>query len=294
LAGAKPPPVPLAQTRVPIAPAVRQRVWHEHLAAARRAPAAPGPLRLLSAQAHLGARLSVELVAAWVALVLALAGGAWRALGRSGSAGLVALAAWLALGTMLFSLQSAMRPRYLEAFDPAVAACLGAGVVLAARTCSGHVAAAAMVTLLVAPAAVSVAAIAGHAQDSGTPGALPAARLARLSAFLRAREGGAHYEVASVAVAKAGALIARDGRPVLLLTSAYGRPLVSTGQLADAVASGQVRYALVGDSCTSASPDRWDGCSAAAAWIRAHGVDVSSAAGQPHRGLVYYLPRASS
>lgn len=39
--------------------------------------------------------------------------------------------AWLALGTVLFSAQGALGPRYLEAFDPAVGACLGAGAALA-------------------------------------------------------------------------------------------------------------------------------------------------------------------
>ena len=40
-----------------------------------------------------------------------------------------------------------------------------------------------------------------------------------LSNYLRAHQGRARYEVASSTVAKAGPLIARDGRPVLMLTS---------------------------------------------------------------------------
>jgi hypothetical protein len=143
--------------------------------------------------------------------------------------------------------------------------------------------------VLTAPLVTSVAAVAGHVQDSGSPGALPRARLEKLTAYLRARQGSAHYEAASVAVAKGGAVIARDGRPVLLLTSAWGRPLVDTHELARLVRAGEVREALVGSNCTPVSGDRWAGCSAAAAWIRAHGVDVSRAAGQPHPGLVYAL-----
>ena len=50
----------------------------------------------------------------------------WR-LDRVGRAGFVALAAWLAVGTVLFSLQAGLRPRYLEAFTPAVAGCLALG-----------------------------------------------------------------------------------------------------------------------------------------------------------------------
>ena len=101
--------------------------------------------------------------------------------------------------------------------------------------------------------------------------------------------------MASVAVAKAGPIIAGDGRPVLMLTGTYGHPLVSTRALAHLVDAGAVRTAIVGDSCTILSPDRWFGCSAPARWIRAHGIDVSAAAGQPHRGFVYALsPRRVS
>ena len=306
VAGAKTPPVPPATERLPTATradrarlaVARGRAVAQHRAAVRRAPAAPGPLRLLSAQAHLRWRLGAELVAAWLAVALALATGAWRRADRGGRAGLAAVAAWLALGTLLFSAQGGMRPRYLEAFDPALAACLGAGLVLGSRSLArrraGLAAGALIAVALAAPAATSVAAVAHHTQDSGAPGALPHRRLDALSAYLRARQGGARYEVASVTVAKAGPLIAHDGRPVLLLTSAWGHPLVSTAQLARLVAEGSVRTALVGNRCTRTSADRWAACSAVAAWIRRHGADVSRQAGQPHPGLVYALgPPAS-
>ncbi len=117
---------------------------------------------------------------------------------------------------------------------------------------------------------------------------MPAARAAALSRFLRARQGGARYEFASLSATKAGPLVVRDARPVLILTSLYGQPLVSTARLAQVVRDGQVRYALTGASCTAGS-DRLTGCSAQARWIRAHGTDVSLAAGQPRRGLVYRL-----
>jgi 4-amino-4-deoxy-L-arabinose transferase-like glycosyltransferase len=307
LAGLRPPPVPpptqpvanrTAAQRALLAQA-RLRTRRAHAAAQRRVPAPPGPLRLLAGRAHLGPRLGVELAAAWAALALVLVAGAWRELDRGGRAGLAALAAWLALGTLLFSAQAGLRPRYLEAFDPAVAACLGAGTVLGLRAVGGRrgarpgrvaaITPATLALVLVAPLLTSVAAVRGHVQDSGSPGALPSARLAALTAYLRANQGGARYEAASVAVAKAGAVIARDGRPVLLLTSAWGRPLVGTAELARLVAAGAVREALLGSLCTRLSADRWAGCSPAAAWIRAHGVDVSRAAGQPHPGLVYAL-----
>jgi 4-amino-4-deoxy-L-arabinose transferase-like glycosyltransferase len=308
IAGVKPPPQPVA--REPRGPrrsadvaATRARLRASHQAALLRAPADPGVLRLVSSQAHLASRLGVMLVAAWVALAALAVAVRRRGLGldRTGRAGLAAMAAWLALGTVLFSVQQGLRPRYLEGFDPAVAACLGAGVVLAVRALArrrnrplgvraqGAIAAAALAAVLAFPLATSIDAAARHVQDSGAPGKLPGERAAALSAFLKARQGHARYEVASVAVAKAGPIIAGDGRPVLMLTGTYGHPLMSTRTLAALVARGEVRTAILGDSCTPLAPNRWDGCSAPARWIRRHGVDVSAAAGQPHNGLVYAL-----
>jgi 4-amino-4-deoxy-L-arabinose transferase-like glycosyltransferase len=270
--------------------------------AALRAPGPPGPLRLLSPRVHLGARIGFAVAAALVALAGAAA---LRRLPRDrvGAAGLAALAAWLAVGLVLFSAQPGLRPRYLEAVDPAVAACLAAGLMLAAglgravapdgrlragRPVPRWLAIGALAAVLAFGLAVSVSAVAGHVQDSGAPGGLPRARLAALSAYLRGHQHGARYEVASVAVAKAGPVIARDGRPVLMLTGTAGHPLVSNAALARLVATGAVHTAIVGDRCLRGAP-RAIGCSAPARWIRAHGVDVSRAAGQPHRGFVYAL-----
>jgi hypothetical protein len=199
---------------------------------------------------------------------------------------------------VLFSLQRGLKPRYLEALDPAVAAVIGAGVVLTAwrlgqtrpawRRPGGRAAVAvALAVLLALPAASSVAAAQRRTQDAGSPGALPRARLDRLSAYLLGQERGARYETASVSVGKAASLIARDGRPVLILTAAHGRPVVGVRRLAQIVTTGQVRNALIGATCGPRSSDPATGCSPVARWIRAHGVDVSRAAGQPHLGLVY-------
>ena len=293
-----PPPDPGTRPSAARLSAARRRTRRAHLAAAQRAPGAPGPLRLLSSQAHLGARIGIVLAAALAALAVLAVQARRRSLGldRTARAGLAALAAWLAVGFLLFSGQAGLRPRYLEAFDPAVAAVLGVGVVLAVGAArvrrDGALAAALLVAVLAVPLSVSIAAVGAHVQDSGAPGQLPSKRLAALTAYLRAHQHGAQYEAASVAVAKAGPVIAGDGRPVLMLTGTDGRPLVSTRELARLVATGRVRTALVGNSCTILSPDRWFGCSAPARWIRAHGVDVSAAAGQPHPGFVYALSPA--
>jgi hypothetical protein len=183
-----------------------------------------------------------------------------------------------------------LHPRYLEAFTPAVAACLGAGAALGARGRARLPVTIAFAAVLTAGLFVSARAVAAHTTDSGRPGFIPPARVAALSAFLRAHDGGAVDEVATVAPSKAGQLIARDGRPVLVLASVDGRPLVTPRALAADVAARRVRFALIGDRCVRPGTAA---CTPVARWVRAHGVDVSAAAGQPHPGLVYRLRPAS-
>jgi 4-amino-4-deoxy-L-arabinose transferase-like glycosyltransferase len=264
----------------------------EHASAVARRPAAAGPLRLLSARAHLGRWVGIEAVAALAALAVALALGGARGLGRLGRGGLLALALWLVAGLALCSAMAGLRPRYLACVDPAVAACLGAGVALAvrARPRPARLAgAAALCAVLALPLATAVAAVSHGIQVSGRTGAMPAARLAALSGFLRAHAVGASDEVAVSAPSKAGPLIARDGRPVLILSDGQGNELVSPAALARAVAGGSVRYALIGDACTAHSGNERTGCLPVVRWARAHGVDVSRAAGQPRRGALYAL-----
>ena len=268
-----------------------------HAAALLRRPAAAGPARLLASNASLNVRVGVELAAAWLALIAALALGSWRRLDRLGRAGLVALGGWLAIGTVLFSVMHRLQPRYFEAFTPAVAGVFGAGLVLAATVLTRRrgersrlaVIAAVVVAVLAVPAAASIRAVAHGTSDSGHPGHMATGRVTALSAFLRAHQGPARFEVASLSAAKVAPLVVRDAQPVMILTSLYGQPLVPVSRFAAAVRSGQVRYALAGANCTRGSGDRLTGCSAQARWIRAHGTDVSRQAGQPSRGLVFRL-----
>ena len=200
-------------SRVDAALARRAR---EHAAAVARRPAPAGPLRLLSAQAHLGRWIGIEAVAALAALAVALALGGARGLGRLGRGGLLALGLWLVAGLALCSVMAGLRPRYLACVDPAVAACLGAGVALAvrARPRPARVAgAAALCAVLALPLATAVAAVSHGVQVSGRTGAMPAARVAALSGFLRARTAGVADEVAVSAPSKAGPLIAQRRAP---------------------------------------------------------------------------------
>jgi 4-amino-4-deoxy-L-arabinose transferase-like glycosyltransferase len=277
-------------TRVlpPHAAAALARRTREHAAALARRPAAPGPLRLLSTHAHLRTWIGIEAVAALAALAVALALGAHRSLDRVGRAGLLALGFWLVAGVALCSVMPALRPRYLACLDPAVAAGLGAGVALVSRR-APRVATGALCAVLALPLSTSIAAVAHGTQDAGRTGAMRPSRVAALSAYLRANDAGAANEVAASAPAKVGPLIARDGRPVLILSDGQGNELVTPTHLARAVAAGQVRFALLGDACTAASGNERTGCLPVVRWARRHGVDVSRAAGQPHPGLLYAL-----
>jgi 4-amino-4-deoxy-L-arabinose transferase-like glycosyltransferase len=237
-----------------------------------RVPAPPGPLRLFEPRAALALRVGLELAAA---LLVALLVGMPRRLDRAARAGWWGLLAWLVTGVVLASAQGGLRPRYLEAVDPAIAAVLGVGAVLAAR----RWALAGAGVVLLASLVVSVGAVAHRVEDSGAPGALPAARIAALDTWLQARGG----EVASAAVAR-GAQLETDGDRVMFL-AAGAHPLLGPQAVAADVADGRLRAALLGGTCGATGRD----CTPAEAWIRQQGTDVSLRVGQPERGFAYAL-----
>jgi hypothetical protein len=139
----------------------------------------------------------------------------------------------------------------------------------------------ALAAVLAVPAAGAVVVAHAHRSDAGL--ALRTAGLTPLSRFLIAHQGGARYEVASPNVDRAAPLIVHDARPVLMLTSLYGRPLLGAAGLRQLVATGQVRYVLLGNApCAPA------GCAPVIRWARTHARDVSATAGQP-RGTVFRL-----
>ncbi len=153
-------------------------------------------------------------------------------------------------------------------------------------------AAGALTAVLAVPFAASVHVVARGSSDSGRPGAMPNGQVSALSSYLRLHQGSARYQLASSSVAKAGPLIARDGRPVLMLTSLYDRPLLTPAQLETAVTVGQVRYVLLGRGTCSARSGHV--CSPVVRWARAHASDVSVAAGLPTPGLLYHFAGARS
>jgi 4-amino-4-deoxy-L-arabinose transferase-like glycosyltransferase len=145
-----------------------------------------------------------------------------------------------------------------------------AAVAAAPRRPATALVACALVAALSAPLAASLSVARQHRSNAGLALQAPVS----LSTFLISHQGGASYEAASATTFRASPLIVRDARPILMLTSYQGRPLLSAAQLAQLVRTGQVRYILMGSGdCTPS------GCAPVVRWAHAHARDVSRAAG---------------
>jgi 4-amino-4-deoxy-L-arabinose transferase-like glycosyltransferase len=167
-----------------------------------------------------------------------------------------------------------------------------AGALTCATTAAGRrltplLAACALVAALTVPAASALTVVRNHVSDAGLARPLPAGEVSALSRFLLAHQGHARYEVASSTVYRTSQLVVRDGRPVLVLTSVHGLPLVTARDLAHRVAAGEVRYALLGRGICSPRAAR--PCAPVLRWALAHGRDVGRAAGAVPPSTLYRL-----
>jgi 4-amino-4-deoxy-L-arabinose transferase-like glycosyltransferase len=272
------------------------RVGDAALRTAADASAPPGPLRLLSPGRDLGALVGVPLVAAlgFGVVALALYAASRQAVQRVQLALTIALAAWLVIGVAVMSAMAHLPVRYLEAVDPAIAGVLGIGLAFTVRRAfagvrrgwRGVAAATVVAAVLAVPTARSIGVVTTRSSDGGNDGAMPAAELSALSSYLTRHRAGARYEVAAIEASDAGALIARDGQPVLVLAATPYRQLVSTQALAAAVRRGDVRYVL--DWPPAPSQGR-GGRDRLVAWVQAHASDVSRQAGVGSAGVLYRI-----
>ncbi len=148
----------------------------------------------------------------------------------------------------------------------------------------------ALLCLLAIPLSASLRAVRENVSDTNRLGVLRPGELEPLSAYLRAHQGSAYYEAAFDSGTKMGALVERDARPILVLTTLNGRVFTPVGRLRALAAAGQVRYAFLGSACGPHTPRADAGCSAPALWVRAHGTDISQQAGMPRPGVLWRLP----
>jgi 4-amino-4-deoxy-L-arabinose transferase-like glycosyltransferase len=143
---------------------------------------------------------------------------------------------------------------------------------------------------LALPLQVDASLIHNHEFDNGRTGALSATYVRSIGGYIAAHNGGARYEFAAADPTEVGALIVADGQPILSLTSDDAHELLPIDRLSSLVASGELRFAVLDGGCgRSLTARALPGCSAGAAWVRAHGIDVSLRAGLPHRGVLYRL-----
>ncbi len=150
----------------------------------------------------------------------------------------------------------------------------------------------ALVAVLAIPTQASIRAVRLGVSDAGAVGSLPSGELRLLSAYLRAHQGGARYEAAVDSATKVGALIVRDGRPVVVLTTYEARPLTTIPELQRLIARGEVRYALLTGLCGAYTARTNAACSPAVVWVRTHARDVSRKAGLTHDQVLWLLPGA--
>jgi 4-amino-4-deoxy-L-arabinose transferase-like glycosyltransferase len=141
---------------------------------------------------------------------------------------------------------------------------------------------------LTLPLQVDASLISNHEFDSGRTGAMGASEVNAISAYIRANGSGTRFVFAAANPTEVASLIIHDRRPILSLTSSGAHELVPLSRLAALVASGQLRFAVLNGGCSRRSRQS-PACSTGAAWVRAHGTDVSAVAGLPHRHVLYRL-----
>jgi 4-amino-4-deoxy-L-arabinose transferase-like glycosyltransferase len=192
---------------------------------------------------------------------------------------------WISLAGALGALAAAVLAR-ARSLPAALRSKLAPGAVLALSLCS----------MLAISVQTDIRAIDDHVTDAGEVGVLPAGVLNPISAYLRAHQGTARYEVAAQSATQIGSLIVKDARPIVVLTSYGAQVFTSVEQLKRKIASREVRYAFLNSPCphhTTEASARNPACSAPAMWIREHGADVSRQAGLHHGKVLWRLPGAA-
>ncbi len=142
---------------------------------------------------------------------------------------------------------------------------------------------------LALPLQVDASLISNHEFDSGRTGAMGAGEVRAISAYIDARSAGTSYEFAAADPLEVGSLILYDRRPILSLSAYDSHELLPLARLRALVASGRLRFAILDGGCDPRDAATSPACSPGAAWVRAHGSDVSIRAGLTHAHVLYLL-----
>jgi 4-amino-4-deoxy-L-arabinose transferase-like glycosyltransferase len=151
-----------------------------------------------------------------------------------------------------------------------------------------------LAALLTVPFAADVKAISDDVSDAGNVGALPEEELRLVSAYLRKNQADARFEAAAASATGVGALIVRDARPMVVLTSYNARVFTTVAELKRLIARGEVRYAYLNSTCGHRAISVNPACSVPVRWVRAHSTDVSREAGLREQGVLWRLPGVSA
>jgi 4-amino-4-deoxy-L-arabinose transferase-like glycosyltransferase len=149
-----------------------------------------------------------------------------------------------------------------------------------------------LIAVAAVPLHADITSIRTHVTDAGYVGALPSEEQRLVSAYLRAHQGHARYEVAALSATQIGSLVVQDARPIVILTSYNARVFTSIAKLQHLIAKGKVRYAFLNSDCGPHMSSLNAACSAPARWVRAHGTDVSRQAGLGRGKVLWLLPGA--
>jgi 4-amino-4-deoxy-L-arabinose transferase-like glycosyltransferase len=202
---------------------------------------------------------------------------------------------WISLAAALAALALAGADVALGARRSRDGAIAGPAGVRAEQRLRLTVATLALVCVLAVPLSAALRAVRQNRTDANSLGVLPQGELDRLSAFLRTHQGSARYEVAYESASRMGALVVKDRRPILVLTTARGRALTSVARLRALAAAGEVRYAIVMFFCTPHAPPTSPQCSPPGRWITTHGTNVSRQAGLGRaKHVLWRLPGTGS
>jgi len=190
-----------------------------------------------------------------------------------------------ALGAVALAVVARLRPSW-----PA----LGLSDSQRARLLGGATIALTLVAMLALPLRADLNAIADDVSDAGAVGTLPHEEQQLVSAYTIAHQGSAHYQLATESATQIGSLIVQDARPVVILTTYNARVFTDVAKLKRLIAAGEVKYAFLNTFCGTSSSfiSTNAACSEPVRWIRAHGTDVSVAAGLHRGGVLYLLPGA--
>jgi hypothetical protein len=199
--------------------------------------------------------------------------------------------------TVLAALALVLYGRYLLGGSSTTWAVMAVGAIAAAASAAIFrpqvrlpllVAGLALLTLAL-PLEVDGSEIRNHEFDSGRTGAMSTREVNAISSYIAAHRGGARYQFAAADPISVAALIVKDLQPILSLTSYNANELIPTPRLGQLVASGALRFAILDGGCGPGTSRLSPACSPGAAWVRAHGIDVSRRAGLPHSHVLYQL-----